>query len=73
MKRRDDPECATCDKGGRKGYCALGRCYCGHPACHGYESWSPLPEPVLEPGPAKKPSRASAWDTREESTWIDQL
>jgi hypothetical protein len=65
-------ECATCTTDGRKGYCAKGRCYCGHPTCQGFASWAPLAEPVLETAP-RKPSRASSWDTREESTWIDQL
>lgn len=65
-------ECSTCDTSGRRGYCALGRCYCGHDTCQGFASWAPLPEPVLEPAP-RKPARASSWDTREDSTWIDQL
>ena len=65
-------ECVDCDTSGRKGYCAKGRCYCGHPSCHGYDSWTPLPDPVFEPV-ADRPSRASSWDTREESTWIDEL
>ena len=65
--------CATCDTNGRKGYCAPARCYCAHEACHAFASWHPLPD-LREVAPApRKPARASSWDTREESTWIDQI
>lgn len=64
--------CQTCANAERKGYCAPGRCYCGHPTCHAFASWTELPALPDAPIPAK-PARASSWDTREESTWIDQL
>lgn len=66
-------DCQTCADVARNGYCAPGRCYCGHPTCHAFASWSELP-PVADTEPApRKPARASSWDTREESTWIDSL
>ena len=66
-------DCQTCTDVERKGYCAPGRCYCAHKTCHAFESWTELPTLAdVEPAP-RKPARASSWDTREESTWIDQL
>lgn len=37
-------ECPPCAVAGRHGYCARGRCYCGHPECWAYDSWEPPPE-----------------------------
>lgn len=66
--------CQSCAEVARKGYCALGRCYCGHETCHAFASWVELPALTdIAPAPRKAPTRASSWDTREESTWIDQL
>lgn len=65
--------CATCATNGRKGYCAPGRCYCAHKTCHAFASWQPLPDVRNHEPVTAKPARASSWDTREESTWIDSL
>lgn len=68
-----DVLCATCESGPTRRYCAPGRCYCAHPDCHAFASWVELPTLAdVVPAP-RKPARASSWDTREESTWIDQL
>jgi hypothetical protein len=40
-----DWRCSTCEETGRRGYCARGRCYCGHPACHAYDTWIDLRRP----------------------------
>ena len=52
-----DWSCPTCVDEGRRGYCAPGRCYCGHPACHAYASYvdtslplSTRPVPAIAPG-----------------------
>ena len=65
--------CATCaNTVGTKRYCAPGRCYCGHPDCHAYDTWVDLATVKLsDDSPVAAPSRT--WDTREESTWIDKL
>jgi hypothetical protein len=44
MTDEKKPECQSCTDAARKGYCAPGRCYCGHEACHAYASWAPLPD-----------------------------
>ena len=61
--------CAACAAGGTQRYCAPGRCYCAHDACHA--DWHPLP--ALSDTPATTAPPSSSWDNREESTWIDQL
>lgn len=43
----DEPPCSTCVEVGRRGYCAPGRCYCGHETCHGFASFVRL-VPVSE-------------------------
>lgn len=67
-------ECQSCTDAGRKGYCALGRCYCGHGDCRAAESWVPLPAltGTAPAGETTKPT-GSAWDNREGATWIDRL
>lgn len=35
-------ECLECPVVGRKGYCARGRCLCGHESCWAFMSWRPL-------------------------------
>ena len=64
--------CPTCrETTGTARYCAPARCYCAHDDCPA--EWHPLPNlREIEPAPTK-PTRASSWDTREESTWIDSL
>lgn len=65
--------CASCVDVDRKGYCALGRCYCGHETCHGFASWTELPA-LVEVAPTPKKVDTSSWDAREEgSSWIDKL
>lgn len=61
--------CPTCATGGTQRYCARGRCYCSHGDCHA--DWQPLPPLPTTATPAS--THARAWDTREESTWIDKL
>lgn len=56
----DEPPCSTCITVGRRGYCALGRCYCAHPTCWAFASWSPLPpvgELLLEASALVPPKR----------------
>ena len=62
--------CATCAETGRRGYCAPAGCYCGHETCHAYASWQPLKTPDIT---IREVAKASAWDEREDSTWIDRL
>lgn len=73
MKRDESPECATCHTNGRRGYCALGRCYCGHPTCAAFASWTELPDISGDAPVPHRPRLASAWDAREGATWIDKL
>ena len=64
--------CQTCTETSRRGYCAPLRCYCGHDTCHAFASWQPRRDPFqnVQPLPVRT---SSAWDDREESTWIDKL
>ena len=52
-------------------YCAPKRCYCGHADCPAYASYEEPPRINV----ASLPTRATstAWDDREEPTWIDRL
>lgn len=61
-------------------YCARFCCRCGHPPCPAYQSYEPRREP--EPLPenviamtsrATRPPAPSAWDERDQPTWIDNL
>jgi hypothetical protein len=65
--------CATCADSGRKGYCAPLRCYCGHETCHAAGSREARTESVADVAYLPTQRRASSWDTREESTWIDKM
>lgn len=66
--------CAPCATAtGTKRYCALARCYCGHPECPAFESFIDLDAIPLADAPTRPSSRRSSWDDRKESTWIDQL
>lgn len=64
--------CRTCaDETGTTRYCAPARCYCAHDDCPSEQA--PLP-PLVDAAPkTTNRTSASSWDTREESTWIDQL
>jgi len=52
-------------------YCAPLRCYCGHPTCPAFASY----EAPTRLNVTSLPTRATstAWDDREESTWIDSM
>ena len=63
------PSCAAVD---RRGYCAPLRCYCAHADCYAVASYVPLVAANVTPIRRTK-ARASSWDTREESTWIDHM
>ena len=67
--------CAPCGTAGRKGYCAPGRCYCGHTDCPAFASFVDVRAlPVPDVAPTKTTGRQkSSWDNREGETWIDQL
>lgn len=44
---RDDRTCNTCaDTTGTTRYCALARCYCGHPDCPAIDSYIDLGDPT---------------------------
>lgn len=60
--------CASCASAGRRGYCALGRCYCGHSSCEAFASWYELPAPTSD-----ATSTSATWTEREEATWLDKL
>lgn len=66
------PDCQICTDVARKGYCAPGRCYCGHETCHAFASWTEL-APLADVTPTPTLRRSSSWDTRTESTWIDKI
>ena len=40
MTATQSGDCAECAAGGRNGYCAPNRCYCGHPSCPAYPTRS---------------------------------
>ena len=65
--------CQTCreEQPASSRYCAPKRCYCGHPTCHAFVSY----EEPTRINVASLPTRvtSTAWDDREESTWIDRL
>lgn len=66
--------CDACAVANRAGYCAPLRCYCGHSSCSAYASYARAASPIRGFAKAGKTHQAhSAWDTREEETWIDQL
>lgn len=75
MGKGDNWTCSTCaETAGTKRYCAPTRCYCGHSTCHAFDSWVDLrARRATTPAEAKPKPGRSAWDTREESTWIDSL
>lgn len=66
--------CPTCDSTGRRGYCAGGRCYCGHPACHAFASYIDLATINTSAAPTATPARSkpSRWDQRDHETWLDK-
>lgn len=65
-----DGTCPECVIGGRRGYCAPLRCYCGHETCHAFASWRPLAPPD-DVAPTK--AGRNDWSNRKESTWIDKM
>lgn len=72
--------CPECDLEGRRGYCAPRACYCGHPSCYAVESYRPVRRLTLIPNTPARPTVSapmtpggSAWDDREEPTWLDRM
>lgn len=75
--------CQTCadDRTAAPGrYCPRFACLCGHPTCPAFMSYVPRPEPdplpenvlPLTSRRTRQPP-PTAWDERDEATWIDQL
>ena len=74
QSQRSSTPCSECKASGRCGYCALGRCYCGHKTCPGFDSYIALSRSAAPaPMPSLSTSRRSAWDDRGGATWIDKL
>ena len=73
MDHRTRIYCQTCSDTDRRGYCAPAACYCGHEACYAFASYVPLKAinvTVIKP---RDDRMKSAWDNREERSWIDGL
>lgn len=67
------PECAADPTAAPNRSCAPRRCYCDHDSCHAAGSREARTESVADVTYLPTPRRASSWDTREESTWIDKM
>ncbi|GGL27533.1 hypothetical protein GCM10012283_07150 [Phycicoccus endophyticus] len=73
------PECATDPKAARGRYCPRFACLCGHQSCPAFESYiprrppEPLPDNVIHLTSYRDKHPPSAWDQRDEPTWIDNL
>ena len=66
------PTCAADERYAPGTYCAPARCYCGHPECHAYPSWTPIRHLAAVPDvPVTRCS--TAWAEREDDTWIDRM
>ena len=64
--------CQTCreEQPASTRYCAPKRCYCGHEPCPAYASYE---EPTHLNVTSLPRATSTAWDDREESTWIDSM